>query len=86
MPWHPSPAELGTHDGAHEWFKKDQVAGLELTETYVQACSKMDIWNIVVFIHAIKGMKVASGHLGIAAAEAEIMQLQKSPSCKWRPP
>ena len=38
--------------------------------------AKTHIRNIVVFIHASKGMKVASGHFGMAAPEAEITRLE----------
>jgi len=59
--------------------KKDQVAGLELTETYVlcgRHAAKTHIRNMVVFIHTSKGMKVASGHFGMASSEAEITRLE----------
>jgi len=64
--------------------KKVQVAGLELTETYVlcgRHAAKTHIRKIIVFIHpATKGIKVASGHFGIAVLEAEITSLESEVS------
>jgi hypothetical protein len=50
--------------------KKDQVAGLELTNTFL-LCGRAHIMNIVICFHPMPGMKVAAGKFSRAMREAE---------------
>ena len=54
---------------------KNQVAGLELTETFLlcgRAAQKTHIRNIVVFFHPMSQIQVASGKFDAATTEASI--------------
>jgi hypothetical protein len=59
--------------------EKYQVAGLELTETFLfcgMLAQVTHIKNIVIFFHPMPGMQVASGKFSVATGEAEIMKLE----------
>jgi hypothetical protein len=58
---------------------KNQVAGLELTETFLlcgRAAQKTHIRNIVVFFHPMSQIQVASGKFDAATTEASITRLE----------
>jgi hypothetical protein len=58
---------------------KNQVAGLELTETFLlcgRAAQKTLIRNIVVFFHPMSQIQVASGKFDAATTEASITRLE----------
>ena len=66
-----------------EGSEKDQVAGLELTESFVlcgRAAQRTHIKNIVIFFHPMTGMQVASGKFSTATGEAEITRLESEVS------
>jgi hypothetical protein len=57
----------------------NQVAGLELTETFLlcgRAAQKTHIRNIVVFFHPMSQIQVASGKFDAATTEASITRLE----------
>ncbi len=52
-----------------EGSEKDQVAGLELTESFLlcgRAAMRTNIKNIVIFFHPMSGIQVASGKFSTA--------------------
>ncbi len=58
---------------------KNQVAGLELTETFLlcgRATQKTHIRNIVVFFHPMSQIQVASGKFDAATTKASITRLE----------
>ncbi len=58
-----------------EGSEKDQVAGLELTESFLlcgRAAMRTHIKNIVIFVHPMSGIQVASGKFSTATGEAEV--------------
>jgi hypothetical protein len=62
-----------------EGSEKDQVSGLELTESFLlcgRVVMKTHIKNNVVFFHHMSGMQVASGNFGTATAEVEVTRLE----------
>ncbi len=66
-----------------EGSKKDQVAGLELTEAFL-LCSRAamcsHIKNIVIFFYPMSGIQVASGKFSTATGEAEVTRLESEVS------
>ncbi len=59
--------------------KKDQVAGLELTESFLlcgRAAMRTPINNIMVFFHSMSGMQVSSSKLSTAIGEAKVTRLE----------
>ena len=66
-----------------EGSEKDQVAGLELTESFLlcgRAAMRTHIKNIVIFFHPMAGMQVASGKFSTATGEAEVTRLESEVS------
>jgi hypothetical protein len=66
-----------------EGSEKDQVAGLELTESFLlcgRAAMRTHVKNIVVFFHTMSGMQVASGKFSTSTAEAEVTKLESEVS------
>jgi hypothetical protein len=66
-----------------EGREKDQVAGLELTETFLlcgRAAQRTHIKNIAIFFHPMPGMQVASGKFSTATGKAEITRLESEAS------
>jgi hypothetical protein len=66
-----------------EGSEKDQVAGLELTESFLlcgRAAMRTHIKNIVIFFHPMSGMQVASGKVSTATGEAEVTRLESEVS------
>ncbi len=62
---------------------KNQVAGLELTETFLlcgRAAQKTHTRNIVVFFHPMSQIQVASGKFDAATTEASITRLEEADS------
>jgi hypothetical protein len=58
---------------------KNQVAGLELTETFLlcgRAAQKTHIWNIIVFFHPMLQIQVAPGKFDAATTEASVTRLE----------
>ncbi len=63
--------------------EKDQVAGLELTESFLlcgRAAMRTHIKNIVVLFHSMSGIHVASGKFSTATGEAEVTRLESKVS------
>ena len=62
---------------------KDQVAGLELTETFL-LCGRMaprtHIKNIVIFFHPMVGIQVTSRKFSAGTRETDIMRLESQVS------
>ncbi len=69
-----------------EGSEKDQVAGLELTESFLlcgRAAMRTHIKNIVIFFHPMSGIQVASGKFSTAMGVAEVTRLESEvSSCK----
>jgi hypothetical protein len=66
-----------------EGSEKDQVAGLELTESFLlcgRAAMCTHIKNIVIFFHPMSGIQVASGKFSTATGEAEVTRLESEVS------
>ncbi len=66
-----------------EGSEKDQVAGLELTESFLlcgRAAMRTHIKNIVIFFHPMSGIQVASGKFSTATGEAEVTRLESEVS------
>jgi hypothetical protein len=66
-----------------EGSEKDQVAGLELTESFLlcgRAAMRTHIKNIVIFIHLMSGIQVASGKFSTATGKAEVTRLESEVS------
>ncbi len=62
-----------------EGSEKDQVAGLELTESFLlcgRAVMRTHIKNMVIFFHSMSGKQVASGKFSTATGEAEVTRLE----------
>jgi hypothetical protein len=66
-----------------EGSEKDQVAGLELTQSFL-LCDRVamgtHIKNLVVFFHSMSGMQVASGKFSTTTGEAEVTRLESEVS------
>jgi hypothetical protein len=66
-----------------EGSEKDQVASLELTESFLlcgRAAMQTHIKNIVIFFHPMSGIQVASGKFSTATGEAEVTRLESEVS------
>ncbi len=66
-----------------EGSEKDQVAGLELTESFLlwgRAAMHTHIKNIVIFFHPMSGMQVASGKFSTTTGEARVTRLESEVS------
>jgi hypothetical protein len=66
-----------------EGRERDQVAGLELTESLVlcsRAAMRTHIKNIVVFFHTMSGMQVSLGKFSTATGDAEVIRLESEVS------
>jgi hypothetical protein len=66
-----------------EGSEKDQVASLELTESFLlcgRAAMQTHIKNIVIFFHPMSGIQVASGKFSTATGEAEVTRMESEVS------
>ncbi len=66
-----------------EGSEKDQVAGLELTMSFLlsgRSAMRTHIKNIVVFFHSMSGKQVALGKFSTATGEADVTQLESEVS------
>ncbi len=66
-----------------EGSEKDQVAGLELTESFLpcgRAAMHTHIKNILIFFHPMSGIQVASGKFSTATGEAKVTRLESEVS------
>ncbi len=66
-----------------EGSEKDQVAGLELTESFLlcgRAAMRTRIKNIVIFFHPMSGIQGASSKFSTATGEAEVTRLESEVS------